>query len=326
MDEPYVCGKVVSASPIITFSSRTTELPLGIPSGWPELSRGKPALHFIAFSFTMESDEAADALAADFRALQAQLPGNSFVVATNSEFEAYLLAKRGVPSMLVNHSIFLSEQIYRPQKVEPRFDALYNARLARFKRHELARSVQNLGLLYDLGPETAPSLYGEIKALLPHAVFVNHEEGGGEFLHLTRERCADVINQARVGLCLSAAEGAMRAALEYMLCGLPVVSTQSVGGRDRYFMPPFCRVVPDDPELIAAAVRELAAAKFPKAAIRAATLELLEFDRHNFLIAVNRIVEQSFGTKQLFSSFAPFATGLTQYARPADALAKLRAA
>ncbi|HEV2171727.1 MAG TPA: hypothetical protein VGR40_12305 [Candidatus Binatus sp.] len=37
------------------------------------------------------------------------------------------------------------------------------------------------------------------------------------------------------GLALSAIEGACYASTEYLLCGLPVVSTESVGGRDAYY-------------------------------------------------------------------------------------------
>ncbi|WP_164127899.1 glycosyltransferase, partial [Stenotrophomonas maltophilia] len=57
---------------------------------------------------------------------------------------------------------------------------------------------------------------------------------------LTPEAVNRVYNQAAVGLCLSAVEGAMCASMEYLMAGLPVVSTPSVGGRDVYFDPDYC--------------------------------------------------------------------------------------
>ena len=45
---------------------------------------------------------------------------------------------------------------------------------------------------------------------------------------------------SQVGLCLSKSEGAMFASIEYLLCGLPIVSTKSVGGRDIFFTDENC--------------------------------------------------------------------------------------
>jgi glycosyltransferase involved in cell wall biosynthesis len=49
----------------------------------------------------------------------------------------------------------------------------------------------------------------------------------------------------------------MYSAVEYLLCGLPVVSTVSLGGRDEWFDSRFVRIVPDDPRAVAEAVSEL---------------------------------------------------------------------
>jgi glycosyltransferase involved in cell wall biosynthesis len=57
------------------------------------------------------------------------------------------------------------------------------------------------------------------------------------------------------GLALSRVEGAMWAAMEYMLCGLPVVSTRSFGGRDQFRDDYYWRTVASSPEAVAAGVR-----------------------------------------------------------------------
>ena len=115
----------------------------------------------------------------------------------------------------------------------------------------------------------------------------------------------------------------MQAAIEYLLCGLPVVSTRSIGGRDRYLMPPFCRLVADDPDRVAAAVDDFARAKIPKQAVRNYIMHLLAFDRHNFLIAVNKLAKETFAIDGLFDSFAPFEAGLTRWRRADEVLKPL---
>lgn len=324
--EPYVSAWVVSTDPIVTYSKRSTGVPLGIAGARPDAFRGRKALHLIGLSFTLEPPQRYQRVADELAELARQLPESRFVVLTNSEFESYLLSTVRVPSMMSSQLVFLNDRTFRPMDVEQRFDAIYNARLLPMKRHELARDVPNLALLYDLGPAEEPAEYDRIRALLPRAAFLNHEAGAGVYRQFKIEECARHLNTARVGLALSAVEGPMQASLEYLLCGLPVVSTRSVGGRDRYFMPPFCRIVADDPAAVADAVATLAGARIPKAAVRGHIMHLLNFERHNFLIAVNRLVKETFGTDGLFTSFAPFERGLTRW-RPLDeALAPLAAA
>lgn len=43
------------------------------------------------------------------------------------------------------------------------------------------------------------------------------------------------INKAHVSLCLSEIEGGCKASSESLLCGVPVISTPSVGGRDLWY-------------------------------------------------------------------------------------------
>jgi hypothetical protein len=140
----------------------------------------------------------------------------------------------------------LDENLFVPMGGPPEFDAIYNARLTPIKRHDLAVDVASLALLYDLGPAEQRICYDEVRAMLPRATFINHQVGQGAYRQLPVKDCVRHINRARVGLCLSAIEGAMQASMEHA-CRLAVVSTRSIGGRDRYFLPPFCRIVDDDP-------------------------------------------------------------------------------
>jgi glycosyltransferase involved in cell wall biosynthesis len=149
------------------------------------------------------------------------------------------------------------------------FDAVYNARMAEFKRHELANEIQSLLIIGGtVTPEDSDEYFLRMKSILPTATFTYDCEKG----MLNEQQVNRLLNQSKVGLCLSACEGAMYAAVEYLLCGLPVVSTVSLGGRDTWFDPRFTRIVADNPQQIAAAVRDLIERKLCPHMIRSETL------------------------------------------------------
>lgn len=322
-NERYVSARVVSTDPAVIYSMRGYATPLGVASLRPEAFRGREVLHLLALASTIEVEDAPRKIAKDLQAAAAEFPGNTFVVLTNTEFEAYLLSELGVAAMPCNLLVFLDEHLFVPMDGPPEFDAIYNARLTPIKRHELAVDVESLALLYDLGPPEKPVRYDDVRAMLPRATFINHQVGGGVYRQLPVKDCVRHVNRARVGLCLSAVEGAMQASMEYMLAGLPVVSTRSIGGRDRYFLPPFCRIVDDNPAAVAQAVEAYVKKPIPKQVVRDHALFMLRFERHNFLIAVNKLVKAAFGVDGLFDSFAPFATGLTRWRSADEAVAPL---
>jgi glycosyltransferase involved in cell wall biosynthesis len=91
------------------------------------------------------------------------------------------------------------------------------------------------------------------------------------------------LNRARVGLCLSATEGFMHASAQYLLAGLPVVTTPSVGGRAIFYEPDYVRTVAADPAAVAAAVEAFCAAPPDAGHIREKTLEKFALHRARFL-------------------------------------------
>jgi len=180
------------------------------------------------------------------------------------------LVARGVSAHFINHNAFLDERLFSIQPETSKvYDAVYNARMTEFKRHELAREIQSLLIIGGtVTPEDSDAYFRHTKAILPHAKFTY--EGPKKILN--EQEVNSLLNQSRVGLCLSACEGAMYASVEYLLCGLPVVSTASLGGRDSWFDPRFTRIVADDPQQIAAAVRDLINQKLCPHMIRSETL------------------------------------------------------
>jgi glycosyltransferase involved in cell wall biosynthesis len=275
---------------------------------------GRKALFLLTLGTTIEVEDAASEFASDLKTALADRPNVKVVVLTDTNFEAYLLADHGISAMPASRSIFVDETVFKPWDGPVEFDAVYNARLTLANRHELARDVTRLALIYDRDRPNNPNRLDEVKIELPRATFVNHVEGQGAYRHLLPEECDRHINRARVGLSLSRT-GATITAMEYMLAGLPIVSTQSRGGRERYLLPPFCRLVDDNPAAIADAVDMFARRPIPKSLIRSHALQMLQFERYNVLIAVNNLARELFGIETLFPTFASFQIGLT---RPND--------
>ena len=137
---------------------------------------------------------------------------------------------------LASHNAFLDPGRYPLAKSGKRkFDALYIARITPFKRHELAVKIKNLHLIGSYS-EKEKEYFFETIAKFPHAVWSQKVPS----FFIGRKIC-----EASCGLALSAIEGAMFSCGEYSLCGVPVVNTKNLGGRDT-LLPDFAVRYADD--------------------------------------------------------------------------------
>ena len=115
------------------------------------------------------------------------------------------------------------------------------------------------------------------------------------------------LNRAAVGLCLSSVEGSNYASMEYMLAGLPVVSTPSVGGREIYFDHEYCTICDPDPVAVRDAVEAFKARNIPRHYIRARTLAKIEPERRRFLALVDDLSDRLGGKRHYDDGIWPFA-------------------
>lgn len=201
---------------------------------------------------------------------------------TNEQSEARWLNLTGLRARCVGQNLHVSEHFFVPGNENKEFDAVYAAQMAPFKRIPLAAGVKNLNVVtYQLG-EAEWDLH-------KYAPEMSHAHFNRQFI--TQESVREIYQKSKVALALSAFEGAMWASCEYLLCGLPVVSTPNRGGRDRYFESWYAPTIAADSNKIAEAVAAFVANPPCGEKIRATVLSKMNADR----LALLRYMEEETG-------------------------------
>lgn len=260
------------------------------------------AYFLVVFKWTMENEEKAKKLRENYFKYKEKYPGFEVIFLCNTLAEYNLLGKYGTPRIFCNQNALLDENVYRIfPDVLKKFDAVYNGQIVPFKRYHLAQKINSLILitytLYYKPVEDLEKHFNEVQKLLPGAIMLNWE-GHPQFKdcifdpHLPRistKNISEHLAMARVGLILSKEEGACWAACEYLLSGLPVVSTKSKGGRDVLFDDEYVKVVDDTPEAVEEGVKEMINRHIPAKYIRARTKKKMEEHRERFCLLINKI-------------------------------------
>ncbi|MFA5958051.1 hypothetical protein [Hyphomicrobium sp.] len=221
-----------------------------------------------------------------------------------------MLESVGQPALFLNHKFTVSEQIFRPlPDVAIEFDAIYNARFVPEKRHELAADIEKVAYLAYSEPQEARqkdfrALWPKTKALCPGHVLLN-DLADGLPVKQSQEDVNIALARAATGLILSEVEGASYAAMEYLLAGLPVVSTPSIGGRDVFFDPEYVIICEPDPRSVRDAVAALKERDIPRQYIREKTLQKIEPERLRFLALIDELSEELGGDRGNFGAW-PF--------------------
>ena len=206
--------------------------------------RGEKFTMLLQLGWSAELPEVAAELKSRLAEAVEAFPEARFIILANNEAEVAVI-KNFAEVYLAQHNAFLDPARYPLAKLgKKQYDALYIARITPFKRHNLTQKIKNLHLIGNFSPKEQAYCEATIKEL----AHVRWTKKVPSFL-IGRE-----IGKAACGLALSAIEGAMFSCGEYTLCGIPVVNTRNLGGRDT-LLPEFAVKVADDtPESVAEAV------------------------------------------------------------------------
>ena len=243
-----------------------------------DVMAGRPLILLYLFAWALQPEDIV-AMSRHFRKTLKRHPKHRIVMLCNELFTVDLFRAQGVEAIFCNHNCFVNENYFSIDANAPKkYDAIYNAVMAPYKRHLLASKVESLALItYRFGGTYQSEYELQVRAALAHAAWLvdAHRD-------INKGSASDVArfdNQSRVGLCLSAKEGAMFGSIEYLLCGLPVVTTRNAGGRDVFFDPEYTEFVDDDPEAVRKGVANLIARAPDAAYIRAKTIAKMEEHR-----------------------------------------------
>jgi glycosyltransferase involved in cell wall biosynthesis len=295
--------RMLSMAPPVFFSGIHRDEYLGIA---PAFGRryGKQKAGFMIFpTWTLERPGVPAAIKHRFDDHVARHPEHRLRFVCNTPEETKSLEELGLPAMFLNKNVMVSDRIFRPiQGAHVEFDAVYTARFVPVKRHELAAAVPRVGYVtYLQGGEPWTghfrTLHAAAVARNPNHMLLNDMVDGLP-TYMSHQQVNAALNRAAVGLVLSEVEGSNYASVEYLLAGLPVVSTPSKGGRDVFFDPEYCIVCEPTPAAVRDAVAALRARNVPRELVRARTLAKIEAERKRFLAMIDDLIEELGGERQ----------------------------
>jgi glycosyltransferase involved in cell wall biosynthesis len=277
----------------------------------------RAVLFLLLVYWSLEDDKRIEVMRANAERHRQRFPKHSLVFLSNTAEEQRRLDAAGLEAVLAHHNQIISEHIFRPlPNPTISFDAVYNARLAPFKRHHLAAAVERLVYIashhLDMSRTAGRAYLQRMLARSPNHRIANPLVNGLP-VHLPHEQVNEIYNQAAVGLCLSSVEGGMYASLEYMLADLPVVTTPSRGGRDAFFDADYCLTVDPDPRAVRDAVVALRDKGIPRHVVRRRTLERVEAERQRSLRQLDEVLARH-GTGLEASAIWPPKGGATAIA------------
>lgn len=214
-----------------------------------------------------------------------------FIHLCNTPDQLDIFIAAGLEGIFCNHNCFVDERVFSPsKKITRKYDAVYDARLSIWKRHYLAAKIESLGLIYYFLPSEDDEYSNRVLKDFSHAYDFN-TSNSGKYERLSIGKINECLNQCRVGLCLSEEEGAMYASVQYLLCGLPVVTTPSKGGREVFFDEEYVLTVKPEPSVVKGGVEEMIRRDLSPEYIRRKTLEKMLSHRERFIELIQSIYD-----------------------------------
>ncbi|MER8806548.1 glycosyltransferase [Mesorhizobium australicum] len=304
-----VAVHVLSHDPLVIYTPIGGERPLNSVVAIGRRLASRRAAFLMMPNWTLERPRLIPKLGRDLAWHRERFPAHELIFLCNTEEERRLVTAVGGTAIFSNHNLMINEDIFRPLPDVPvEFDAVYNARISHTKRHHLAFDIERLAhITFSIGelPRAGNRAFiRRLQAQSPLHRIANPIIDGLAGL-LPPQEINRIYNQAAVGLCLSAAEGAMRSSMEYLMAGLPVVSTPSSGGRDVFFDPDYCIIAEPDPAAIRRAVETLRDRAIPREEIRSRTLAKVRAQRQELTVFLSELLKRM-GSSQPPLSQWPF--------------------
>lgn len=151
----------------------------------------------------------------------------------------------GYNSIFVNQNCLLDYSIFDIKDEEIKYDMVMNCRPELWKRPFLAEKVEKLAYIKGATYRSEEEKYDYSKL---NCKFINENR-------ISAEKVNEIYNQSYCASIFSDSEGACYSSSEYLLSGLPVISTHSKGGRDTWYTPDNSIIVDPNEDAVANAVK-----------------------------------------------------------------------
>ncbi|KAA3624063.1 MAG: hypothetical protein DWQ08_10800 [Proteobacteria bacterium] len=195
----------------------------------------------------------------------------------------------------VNVNCFVDQELFTILDESKRYEAVMNAGPWRYKRHGLSSGISDIARIFGHWDYRSESRTSAIEKCIADNG-LRYRYANLDHTLWDKDELVRILNRSRVGLILSDVEGACAASSEYLLCGLPVVSTTSRGGRDDWYTTNnsiICHASVDGVDAaVRQALRRLETGAFRPSAIRRSHVVRAEAFRERFTNCVQERIDR----------------------------------
>jgi glycosyltransferase involved in cell wall biosynthesis len=145
-----------------------------------------------------------------------------FLFLCNTKKEKLLCDKMEIYSVYINKNCFLDESLFKIiDNTEKIYDGIYVTSIKTEKRLDILKNTKNILIVKNVNKETDPNVNTENLNILDEKML--------------KEDLCKKYNQTLFGCIFSMLDYSSNVSSEYLLCGLPVITTTSYGGRDIWY-------------------------------------------------------------------------------------------
>ena len=213
-----------------------------------------------------------------------QLGLTQIIWMTNTEEQMHQAHAAGLKAIFCNHNCWLDDNIFKIEESDEGrvYDLTLNCRPETMKNPQLAVGIPNLAVIKGINHNK--NTYWDLMQLNP--AYINE-------IRLSVPQVAQILNKSKVGGIFSDKEGACYSSSEFHLCGLPVLSIPSEGGRDVWFSDDNSIVFTKSSEglrfALDEALRRLITGEFNRNTIRASHIKKSNIFRSEFKASLQTI-------------------------------------
>lgn len=163
---------------------------------------------------------------------------DNVIILANTEYKKNFFEKKcpNVDVVFCNNNALINEDNFKIlYDVTKKYDLVINSRFSAYKNVGIANLCENtihIGY-FNTGENYKFPRFGK------YANFKKPTDYGSlkrkNYSIFNKEKITQYLNESYVGGIFSTIEGQCRGSSEYLLCGIPVVSTKSLGGRDIWY-------------------------------------------------------------------------------------------